>query len=60
MSYSDAAAILIEIPINHIVTAILDRPVTAIHFEYTLWTCLFRRATGYMLVALALKMAKMG
>jgi len=43
----DAASILIEVPINHIVTAILNGPVTPIHFENALWTCLFWRATGY-------------
>jgi len=30
---ADATAILIEIPINHIVAAIFDRPVTAVYFK---------------------------
>lgn len=44
---SDTAVILIEIPIDHIVAAILNGPVTAIHFENALWACLFWCATGY-------------
>jgi len=44
---TDAAAILIEIPIDHVVTAILDCPVTAIQFENALWACLFWRAARY-------------
>ena len=47
MACSDTATILIEIPIDHIVAAILNGPVTAIHFENALWACLFWRATGY-------------
>ena len=47
MSGTDAAAILIENPINYIMAAIFDCPVTSIHFEDTFGIGLFRCATGH-------------
>jgi hypothetical protein len=44
---TDAAAILIEILIDHKVTAILYCPVTAIHFENALRACLFWCTAGH-------------
>lgn len=47
MTCPDSASVFIEIPIDHVVATILNRPVSAIQFEKTLWTRLIRRAAGH-------------
>ena len=43
---ADPTAIFIVVPIDDVVTAILDGPVAAIHVEETLWIRLLCRSTG--------------
>ena len=43
---ADSTAIFIVVPIDDVVTAILNGPVTTINIEDTLWVSLLRRWTG--------------
>jgi len=43
---ANAAAVLIEIPVDDPVATIFDDPMAAIDFEQALWAGLFRRSAG--------------
>jgi hypothetical protein len=42
---SDAAPVLVEVPVDDIVATVFDGPVAAVDFDKTFWPGLFGRAT---------------